>query len=221
MLFDWKQVHEDWLRNGGIVPAIPEFSIKTLNGFTLPDVPGTIALKECKDLREHRFQIRNNSPTVVLMIDAKIQMPEPIVAAWGRERPAGVTVEFQPDRQDIIVSGTGKVTRNGPPLASKVFRLRIDRLPPAHPVEIAVYTSVKAHEDHDLSFDTGPFAEFYNGDYLIHFIDGTFQFEYRGATIIKKFFAPIHYDKDTRATSVIEIREDIGDWKPVDFTLMS
>ena len=40
------------------------------------------------------------------------------------------------------------------------------------------------------------------GDYLLHFIDGTFQFDYRGATITKKFFAPIRYDKDSRDTSV-------------------
>src|SRR5260370_34159408 len=116
LLLGWKQTHEDWLRNGGIVPAPPEFSIQTLNGFTLPDVPGTIALTECKDLREHRLRVRNGSATAVLMIDTRLQMPEPIVAAWGRERPPGSVADFRPDREDILVSGTGNVTRNRPPL---------------------------------------------------------------------------------------------------------
>ena len=221
ILLGWKQTHEDWLRNGGVVPALPAFSIKTLNGFTLPEVPGTINLKQCKDLREHRFRVDNNSATTILMIDALLQLPEPIVARWGRERPPGVAVEFQPKREDIVVSGTGKVTRNRPPLPSNVFQLRVDRLPPTQVVEIAVYTSVKAHEDHDLTLDSGPFAELSKGDYLLHFIDGTFQFEYRGAMIVKKFFAPIRYDKDSRSTAVIEVREDKGDWKPVSMTLMS
>jgi hypothetical protein len=221
LLLGWKQTHEDWLRNGGVVPPPPNFSIKTLDGFTLPETPGTIALKECQDLREHRLRVWNSSVTPVLMIAARLQMPEPIVARWSRERPPGVAAEFNPDREDIVASGTGEVTRNRPPLPSKVFRLRIDRLPPTHAVEIAMYTSMKVYQDHDLTFDSGPFAELAKGDYLLQFIDGTFQFEYRGATITKKFFAPIAYDKATRAMSVVEVRENKGDWKPVELTLIS
>jgi hypothetical protein len=51
---------------------------------------------------------------------------------------------------------------------------------------------------------------------VLHFIEGTYQFEYRSATLTKEYFAPIYYDKHTRATSVIEVREDKGDWKPVE-----
>jgi hypothetical protein len=36
-----------------------------------------------------------------------------------------------------------------------------------------------------------------------------------------QFFAPLGYDKDTRAMSVGEVREDKGDWKPVEMTLIS
>jgi hypothetical protein len=166
----------------------PDFSIETLDGFTLPESPGTIALTECKDLREHRLRVRNSSATAVLMIDARLQMPEPIVARWGRSRRPGVAAEFNPDREGIVASGTGEVTRNRPPLPSNVFRLRIDRLPPTHAVEIAGYTSMKVSQDHDLTFDSGPFAELAKGDYLLQFIDGTFPFEYRGATLTRKFF---------------------------------
>src|SRR5258707_2426549 len=93
-------------------------------------------LNWAKDLREHRLRVRNGSATAVLMIDTRLQMPEPIVAAWGRERPPGSVADFRPDREDILVSGTGNVTRNRPPLPSNGFRLRIDRLPPTHAVEI-------------------------------------------------------------------------------------
>jgi hypothetical protein len=120
----------------------------------------------------------------------------------------------------MIVSGTGKVTRNREPLPTKNVQLRLDRLPPAHPIEIAFHTSLRSIEEHDLSEDTGPFAELANGPYLLNFIDGSFQFEYRGATITKRFFAPIEYNKEKRTTSVIEVREDQGDYKPVSTTFM-
>jgi hypothetical protein len=221
LLLDWKRAHEDWLKNGGVVPALPEFSIKTLAGFTLPEQPGTVSLSQCTDLREHRLRARNSSDTVIRMIDARLQLSEPIVATWGKERPPGVEVQFQPGRPDIMVGGTGMVTRNRPPLPSAKFRLRIDQLPPKQAIEIAIYTSMKAYQDHGLTFDSGPFAGLMGGEYLLHFIDGTYQFEYRGATLTKGFFAPIRYDKGTRATSVIEVRGDQGDWKPVEISLMS
>jgi hypothetical protein len=155
------------------------------------------------------------------MIDARMQLPVPIVAACGKERPPGVTVQFQPDRPEIMVGGSGTVTRNRPPLPSTKFLLRIDRLPSKHAVEIAIYTSAKAQQERGLAFDSGLLAELMGGNYLLYFIEGQFQFEYRGATLTKKLFAPIRYEKDGRGTSVIEVREDKGDWKPVELTFMS
>ncbi len=221
LLLCWKQTHEDWLKNGGIVPGLPQFSIETVAGFTLPDEPGAISLNELKDLREHRVRVRNSSDAMILMFDARLQLPEPIVARWDKYRPPGVAVQFKPDRPEMMVGGTGTVTRLRPPSPSTVFRQRIDRLPPKHTLEIAIYTSMKPHQDHDVSFDSGPFAELIGADHLLHFIDGSYQFEYRGATLTKNFFAPIYYDKDTRAMSVIEVREDKGDWKTVELSLMS
>jgi hypothetical protein len=221
LLLGWKQAHEDWLKNGGAVPALPQFSITTLAGLTLPDQPGALSLDECEDVREHRLRIQNPSDAAILMIDARLQLSEPIVATWGKDRPTGVTVQFRPDRPDIMVCGNGTVTRNRPPLPSTAFRLRIDRLPARHSIEIAIYTSMKAYQVHDLADGSGPFAELMGGEYLLHFIHGTYQFEYRSTTITKTLFAPIRYDKATRATSVIEVREDQGNWQPVETSLMS
>lgn len=221
MILSWKQKHEDWLKNGGIVPALPEFSIKTLNGFTLPDEPATVTLKDCKDLREHWLTVRNQSDKEILMVDARIRLPEPVLRAMGRAKPPGVNSHFDAVRPPMIVSGRGTVMRTRAPLPPKNVRLQLDHLPPGQPVEIALHTSLKSIEDHDLLMDTGPFVDLANGSYLLNFIDGSFQFEYRGATISKKFFAPIAYDKENRTICVVEIREDRGDYKPMDITFMS
>lgn len=52
-------------------------------------------------------------------------------------------------------------------------------------------------------------------------IDGTFQFEYQGAMLKKRFFAPIDYDRDSRAFSIMEVREDFGKWQPLALTVFS
>lgn len=221
LLIQWRNEHEEWLQTGGIVPRLPELSITTLNGFTLPDQPGTMKLQELKDLREHRLKVWNGSSTVITTIEARFQFPEPVVAVRGRDRPTGVEVEVRPDHPEMIVGGSGTVTRNRPPLPSKAYKLGIDRLPPTRSVEIAVYTSLNAHDGFDLDLNSPLWSDLADGNFLLNYAQGSFQFEYRGAMLVKKMFAPIGYDKDTRVIRVIEMRSDQGKWKPIDMSIMA
>ena len=222
-LLQWKSAHEEWLREGGIVPAPPDISINTLNGFTVPDAPAKLELRELADLREHQLTVQNSSDGSITIIDARLQLPEPVVAARGVSFPPGIEVDFRPVRPQMIAStsGGGTVTRNRPPLPSQNVRLGISSLPPRHPVVIHFYTSLKSVEGHELHADSGPFAELRKGPYLLHFIDGTFQFQYRGATITKRFFAPLAYDPNSRRVRLFEVRGDIGEYKPVETTFWS
>jgi hypothetical protein len=155
------------------------------------------------------------------LFDAVIQFPEPVVYARHREPPPpDVHVQCFPVRPHVVVMGSGTVTRNRPPLPSKKIQLRAKRVPARCSLEIALLTSVKVYEDHDLTMDAGPFAELAK-EMLLDYIDGTFQFQYRGATLTKKLFAPISYDKEKRAAVMVEVRGDYGDWKPADPSLMS
>jgi hypothetical protein len=56
---------------------------------------------------------------------------------------------------------------------------------------------------------------------LRNYIDGTFQFEYQGAMLKRRFFVPIGYDKNARQFSILEVREDFGQWQPLALTLFS
>lgn len=221
MLLAWKEKHEHWLKNGGIVPALPEISIKTLNGLTLPDNPGTVSAKDLHDLRENWVTLRNNSDSEILMLNVRIQFPEPVVGAIGRVVPPGIAVQLAPERPTMTISGAGTATRTRRPLPTKNVQLRLDRLPPNHPVEITLHTSLRSIEEHDLSMQNGPFADLADGEHLLNFVEGSFQFEYRGATITKRLFAPLAYDSAKRTVSVIEVREDHGGYKPVKMMLWS
>ena len=222
-LVEWKRNHEAWIKNGGIVPSLPELCLTTIKGRTLPEVPSQITVHDCEDAREHTLKIANVADAQLLMVDARVQVPEPIIQSFGRQKPAGINVGWQPIRPQMVatIKGGGTVTRGRPPLPINVYQLQIDRLPPSHCVEIGFITSTKIHEEHDLSCDQGPFAGSDEPPYLRHFIDGTFQFEYHGAMLKKRFFAPIQEDKDNRQFSILDVREDFGEWRPLALTVFS
>lgn len=222
-LTEWKRNHETWIQNGGIVPSLPQVSLTTIKGRTLPEVPAQVTVQDCDEFREHSLRITNSADVQLLMIDARVQAPEPIIESCGREKPPGINVGWQPIRPQMVatIKGGGTVTRLRPPLPTNVYHLQIDRLPPSQCVEIGLTTSTKFHEEHDLSFDRGPFGGTDEPPFLRDFIDGTFQFEYLGAILKKRFFAPIAFDKDARAFSIMEVREDFGEWQPLELTVFS
>lgn len=214
-LSEWKSAHESWIRNGGIVPPLPQITLSTINGRTVPDIPGTLTSIDCNEFREHLLSLRNISDTHLFTIDARVQVPEPIVESFGRTKPAGVAVEWQPIRMQMIASiqGNATVKRVGQPAPINVYRLQIDCIPPFQCIEIGFLTSTKIHDDRAISTSRGPELE--EPTHLKNYIDGNFLFEYHGVMLKKRFFAPIAYNADARTFCVTEVREDFGEWQPV------
>lgn len=222
-LREWKSDHEDWIRNGGIIPKIPYLSLTTLDGLTLPEGPGEIDFGKLGHFREHSLVVRNDAETQILMIQARVQTPEPIYVSKLNYAPVGVQVGWRPDRMQMIAKGSpgAKVERQREPLPTHVYQLQIDHLPRGQHVEIAFGTSRKVWEDHQISFDTGVWEGFNTPPSCSHYFDGTYQFEYRGATLTRRVFAPISYSKDERKMSFIEVLPDRGDWKPTALSMFS
>lgn len=169
------------------------------------------------------LEIENVADVAILTVNAMVQLPEPIIQSLCRHKPASVDAVWQAMRPHTVASikGGGSVTRNRPPLPTNVYQLRIDRIPPRQRVEIGSVTSTAIHDEHDISFDHGPFAGTNDPPYLRNYIDGTFQYEYQGAMLTKRFFAPIASNMDTRQFSIRDVREDFGDWKPLALTFFS
>jgi len=223
LLMDWKTNHEDWLRNGGIIPKIPYLSLTTLHGLTLPDEPGELDMSRLSHFREHCLLIRNDADTEIKTIQARVQTPEPIYRSELRAAPAGVHVGWAPIRPQMVVSGSpgAKVARQREPLPTNVYQLQIDRLPAKQQLEIAFGTSLEVWKEHDISFDSGLWADFNKPPNCAYYLDGTYQFQYQGATLTKQFFAPIGYSKSVRQMSLIEVLPDYGKWKHGELTSFS
>lgn len=223
LLIQWRNDHEDWLRNGGMIPSIPAITLATVTGLTIPDMPGEITGDDIKELREHHLEVENVAGMEILNITARVQIPEPVIFGGVVDKPAGIQVELPPIRMPMtgFIKGGGKITRTRPPIPTNVHELKIDRIPALSSVEIAFITSMKPFEQHDMSFDQGPLAGTNKPPYIRDFINGTFQFNYRGATTQRRFFAPLDVNKDNRKLSVREVREDVGPWKPLVLSVFS
>jgi hypothetical protein len=210
----WKEQHEEWVRDGGIIPRLPAIELKTLRGLIVPESPGSVEIAADDDLRQHLLTFQNIADTAIFGIDAEVQLPEPVVDAAGKWS-AGVSVGWKPRRLTMVFSGSpgASITRNRPPLPSNAYQLQIDRLLPGQTVEVAFQTSKKTWREVDFSFESPIWRGFNDESTSSYHLDGHFQFDYRGAIHTKKLFAPIKYDQSTRAFSVIEVLDDYGNWK--------
>jgi len=220
LLFEWKRRHEEWIETGGIVPSLPELTLSLVRGRTLPDHPSTITGIDCENFREHSFVLRNGADAELLMIDARVQVPESITESVLHHKPVGAALIWEPIRPRMVahVKGHATVTQTGAPRPTSVYHLAIDCLPPSHQIEIGFATSTEIHA-HDLSTGVGLPTGFTEPPNVQTFVDGTFQFRYQGATLTKQFFAPIRYDEAIRQFSIVEVRGDFGEWEPHYLTL--
>lgn len=224
LLTDWKHGHETWIQTGGIIPSLPTITLETLPGLSIPDEPSTLTQEHFRDLREHSLMFLNASDVEISGIDARLQLPLPVVNAWYTEIPAGVNSSWTPIRPQMqgLIKGGGSITRNRPPLPPTNLRLQIDRLGARRSTKISFQTSTVIHEMHDFPFDKPvSFWKSDDPDYLLHFIEGKFQFQYRGATLDRTFFAPIKYEREQRSISISDVSEDEGHWKIIVGTVWS
>ncbi|MEX2120080.1 MAG: hypothetical protein WD847_10845 [Pirellulales bacterium] len=215
LLLQWRAAHERWIRNGGIIPELPRIAFATLNGLTIGNSPGSVTAEQIADLREHRFCIENPSGIEIKDLDAEVQLPEPVVHSFGVDKPAGVNVGWEPIRvaMQVYIKGGGCVTRGRPPLPALDYRLQIDRIPPTRKVEIGFVSSLKVLKDHDMSF--GLPSDPTDPRIVLHLVDGSFQFEYRGAVLRRRFCARIVGEVEKRTYSIAEVMPTFGDWKPI------
>jgi hypothetical protein len=216
-LLEWKANHEEWLRNGGIIPKMPEVKLDTLRGLTIPDTPGELDVSADGELREHMLFVRNVADCELLMIDARVQLAEPVVGTAPFYIPAGVHVVFDAIRPQMVAFGSAgaKVTRFGHPGPTNLYRLQIDKLPPGQHIQLGIRTSLKTWNERGINFD-GPLWEGINEPPTTsHYIDAKYQFEYHGARALRPLFAPIGYDKDSRVQHLIEVLDGYGTWRPV------
>ncbi|UCE61493.1 MAG: hypothetical protein JSU63_07035 [Phycisphaerales bacterium] len=226
VLLKWKQDHESWIANKGIIPDLPRISIVTSAGLPVPQEAGvTLDLGRHAHLRRHTLAVSNPNHTSIMQFEGQITLPEPVKAAKISKRPPGVEVVSRPFYPPMQAIGTGKVTRHKAQAITGQWDFGIERLPAQGAIAVEFLTSNGEDAQHYLAqLECRPpvgcgDSEF--EQYLSYYFLGRFQYEYRGATLSRDVFAPIAYDKAKRRISILEVRDDFGDWQPLKHTPMS
>lgn len=209
-LIEWKSEQEEWLRNGGFVPRLPEITMKTRTGLTVSP-PGEIVFSADDDRREHTFRIANIANSPLLSIAVRVQLPEPVLEEAELHVPAGVNIVWTGDRSQMMASGTPGSSVTVPLLPTSIYRLEVDRLPAQQHIEIGIRTSLAVRRGPD--FDEGMWAD-RSGERpnLYYHVTGTFQFEYQSATLSRTMMAPLIYDKATRKMSIGQVKEELPEF---------
>lgn len=107
-LYGWKREQEERLSAGGVAARIPQLSLSTLHGLSVPKGGGTIHINP--EVREHSFIVRNEGNSEIVAIDARVQFPEPIIDVVLFESPVGVHVAFDPNQLEMVFSGSPGAT---------------------------------------------------------------------------------------------------------------
>lgn len=204
LLEAWKSEHEHLIAQDGELPLLPDITLRSKHGLTLPnDGPFEILSTDIAKLREHTLEIKNGTQWSVKHLSCRIQFPEPITYYEILERPAGVSVECRPDRMELTVVGTGiaSVRVTGPLRYALDYKLDIDQLPVSRHIKVRFYSQVD--EKNRTSMAVNPVA-------LEHHILGECQYQLLGTDQRRKFLVPLSFDSEKRLIASEPAEDDDG-----------
>lgn len=191
LLTAWTREQERWIAQDLEALLLPDITLRTHKGLTLPNYgPAEIQAEDIAAFREHILVFNNTTRRVMRHLSCRIQFPEPVIRANVLEKPAGVSIEFSPDRMNMIThaSGKGSVRVTGPLPAAQDFNLGFDLLPVKSQVTMGFLSQVG---DSRSSARSGL-------GLLEHHIVGEFQYQLLGEDQIRKFIVPLNFNHDER-----------------------
>lgn len=194
MLLEWKDEHEAWIDAEGMTPRLPEIGITTLPGLTLDQVAGArVSAEDNRRLREQVLRIRNPNRVELTNFRCRLQLPEPVVESFG-DRPAGVELQWAPDRPQMMVIGSGTVERKGQLRPWPIYICRASKLLPEGTVSIGFRTV----ESSDGTSFLPSFMRSPEDLKAVYHILGSFQYVLRDQYVTRDFVVPLEFDPTAR-----------------------
>ncbi len=193
-LLAMKEEHEASIDGKGITPKLPEIEILTVHGLTLDQVEGAkVSPEDMRRLREHVLRVRNPNGIELTNFDSRLQLPEPVVASTD-DRPAGVELQWAPDRPQLTAFGSGSVERTGPLRPWPIYICRASKLLPERTFSIRFRTV----EAIDATSFLPSFIHSEEGMREVYHILGSFQFAIGSEYVTREFLVPLDFDSAAR-----------------------
>ncbi len=194
-LLELKAEHEAWINDEGMIPRLPEIEVITRQGLTLDQVAGaTVSAEDNRRLREHVLRIRNPNRVELTSFQCRIQLPEPVIQSIG-DRPAGVELQWLPDRPQMTVVGSGTVERIGSLRPWPIYMCRASKLLAAGTISI----SFRTVESSDGTSFLPSFMRSPEDLRAVYHILGSFQYLLREQYVTREFVVFLEFDPTARA----------------------
>jgi hypothetical protein len=205
-LKQWRLEHEQWVSKQGMIPKIPDLKIESLQGLSLPLVPGAVTAEDSENIRERQLVLKNPNRVSLYQFDLRIQFPEPIIRCPQRSVPPGVDVQFAPLFPRFFASASGEgasVTVTRPPRPTPNAWLKLDSLPGQAEISFTIQTIVDWFDP-----PAWPESEPEESTALVHYIAGDYYFEYRGEHVRRRILVPLRYEKASRKIESLPPQSD-------------
>jgi hypothetical protein len=198
LLQRWKAEHEIFVSQGGGYPILPRVKFSTIEGLSLPEPNTTITSQDVNCFREHILVIQNFGRREMRQVSVRIQLAEPVFNSRIVKSPVGSAIRCEPERLEFTVqaSGGGSVTTTGRgrPRPSRIWLIEAEFLPPLSTIEINLLTTLgDLFQYHPLPPPRLPETRTW---YWL--IKGSFQADFRGEVIERRFFVPLVFDEEAR-----------------------
>lgn len=208
LLIEWKIKHENYVKNKGMNPDLPEIKLKTLHGLTLDSTQEiTITGKDVEKYREHSLVIENKNDIILHNTKIRIQFPEVIIGFRKKQIPPGIDIRIEPEKHEWIFSGTGNIQIKGKPIGYENFNIQIDKVPPHNIIEIAFLSILNEQKVEEN------IMERFNNEGLIFHITGSFQFKLRDTFMSRSLVVPLDYNENQRQVTSDKCEERNGKTK--------
>jgi hypothetical protein len=203
-LLTWREQHELYVSHEGWRPDLPSVTLNPVDGLTTNIVGATkFTAEDFANFRDHTLTLRNTNSVPIYNFSGRLQFPEEIIARTLRV-PVGVNALFRGEEFGGWIvrskSGAGGAETYMPPKQTySNCVLQLDRLNPTLSLEILL-RSIGPTDEGKIPGNPDQQLPFY--------LQGTFQYEWKGIFYQRSVVMPIEYDLTTRGVSSLPVGED-------------
>ena len=220
-LRQWRQEHEQWVSGEGMVPSLPEITLRTLDGLELTHTLQQITPEVLCEVRQQELIIENKNRLEFHNLAMSMRLPESILTYGSITKHTATKIEAMPDRppwQVQSVQAKGSVIL-APPKPTPNHTFRASRVAAGEVIRVMFFTIAPPQM---LIFDTResepkiaddpdslPFPE----QILSWFLQGSVQYELRGEYIPIDLLVPLRYRFSDRTTWSLPCQDEIEPWE--------
>lgn len=197
VLRQWKSDHEEYVKQKGMVPAIPELQLNTTSALTLLE---EVAEKDSELYRECTLRAKNRATVPIKSLRFHLVLPERAAERLAATGPAGVIAKGErfAVQLPVEVRGRGVVVGAATIGAESCVRFFVERLDPEQQLICKWLVTGPASSPNQ----TAGLVTKDGKQSLYHYLRGRFQYDHLGGRVPQTFWRTLTYEPTARSIDI-------------------